>query len=117
MPKGNWFHYWTSKRLEGNTYHEVSAAPGFLPMFIQEGKVIPTFNKEVDSFVENVQDPNIKDFEYVNSSIEILFYGYCDDTLTLWDGTVIHCWRSQGEKGSYEIKNGQNRTYSCLFID
>jgi alpha-glucosidase (family GH31 glycosyl hydrolase) len=38
LPAGNWYHYWTNTKYAGNAYYEVMAAPGFLPMFIQEGK-------------------------------------------------------------------------------
>ena len=117
LPEGNWYHYWSNKKYTGNAYYEVPAAPGFLPLFIQEGKIIPTFNKEVDTFVEGVEDPAIKDFEYVNNSIEIYFYGYGNDTLTLWDGTVIHCSREIGKAGVYDVKNGHERKYNCVFID
>jgi alpha-glucosidase len=117
LPKENWYHYWSNRKYEGNAYYEVPAAPGFLPMFVQEGKIIPTFNKDVDTFVEGVEDPSIKDFEYVNESIEIYFYGYGEDTLTLWDGTLIHCMREKGKAGTYEVSKGQNRKYTCVFIE
>lgn len=117
LPEGNWYHYWTDKKYSGNNYYEVPASPGFLPMFIQEGKIIPIFPKEVDTFVEEVDDPKIKDFEHVNDSIEIYFYGFGKDTLELWDGTVITCQRIQGESGTYEVSNGHNRTYTFTFID
>jgi alpha-glucosidase len=117
LPAGNWYHYWTNKKYVGNATYDMPASPGFLPMFIQEGKIIPTFNKEVDTFVENVEDPSINDFEYVNDSIDIYFYGYGKDTLTLWDGTIINCSREAGEAGAYEVKNGHSRNYNCVFID
>jgi alpha-glucosidase (family GH31 glycosyl hydrolase) len=117
LPEGNWYHYWTDKKYSGNNYYDVPANPGFLPMFIQEGKIIPVFPKDVDTFVKEVDDPKIKDFEYVNDSIEIYFYGYGNDTLQLWDGTVIKCQRAKGESGTYEVSNGHNRTYTCAFID
>ncbi|MFN4813415.1 MAG: TIM-barrel domain-containing protein [Bacteroidota bacterium] len=117
LPTGNWYHYWTNKKYAGNATYDMPASPGFLPMFIQEGKIIPTFNKEVDTFVENVEDPSIKDFEYVNDSIDIYFYGYGKDTLTLWDGTIINCSREAGGTGAYEVKNGHGRNYNCVFID
>jgi alpha-glucosidase (family GH31 glycosyl hydrolase) len=117
LPTGNWYHYWTNKKYAGNATYDMPASPGFLPMFIQEGKIIPTFNKEVDTFVEGVEDPSIKDFEYVNDSIEVYFYGYGKDTLTLWDGTIINCSREAGKAGAYEVKNGHGRNYNCVFID
>ena len=117
LPAGNWYHYWTNKKYVGNATYDMPASPGFLPMFIQEGKIIPTFNKEVDTFVENVEDPSINDFEYVNDSIDIYFYGYGKDTLTLWDRTIINCSREAGEAGAYEVKNGHSRNYNCVFID
>jgi alpha-glucosidase (family GH31 glycosyl hydrolase) len=71
LPEGNWYHYWTNKKYSGNGYIDVPAPPGFLPMFIQEGKIIPTYSKELDTFVEGVEDPIIRDFEYVDDTIEI----------------------------------------------
>jgi hypothetical protein len=53
----------------------------------------------------------------VNDSIDIYFYGYGKDTLTLWDGTIINCSREAGEAGAYEVKNGHSRNYNCVFID
>jgi len=117
LPEGNWYHYWTNKKYSGNGYIDVPAPPGFLPMFIQEGKIIPTYNKELDTFVEGVEDPIIRDFEYVDDTIEICFYGYGNDSVKLWDGTLIHCSREPGKAGSYEVLNGHNRTYTCVFID
>jgi hypothetical protein len=86
-------------------------------MFISAGKIIPTFNREVDTFVEGVANPDIKDFEEVNQSVEILFYGYGEDELQLWDGTVISCSRKLGQAGTYTVKNGGSRSYSCVFAD
>ena len=117
LPEGNWYHFWSNKEYSGNAYHEVPAAPGFLPMFMKAGKIIPTFNKEVDTFVEGVEDPDIKDFEYVNESMEIYFFGYGDDTMELWDGTVIHCSREAGKEGFHEVLKGHDRKYNFIFID
>jgi hypothetical protein len=47
----------------------------------------------------------------------ICFYGYGNDSVKLWDGTLIHCSREPGKAGSYEVLNGHNRTYTCVFID
>ncbi len=117
LPEGNWYHYWSNKVYSGMSYYEVPAEPGFLPFFIKEGKILPTYNKEVNSFVEEVIDPNIKDFEYVNESIEIIFYGYGKDTLKLWDGTLLTCSRIKGSEGVLNVENGQGRKYNCVFID
>lgn len=117
LPEGNWYHYWTDRKYKGGAYYVVPASPGFLPMFIKEGMILPTYNKEVDTFVEDVEDPLIKDFAYVNDSIEVLFYGYGSDEFTLWDGTTIKCSRHIGEKGSFEVLNGSGRGYGVIFID
>lgn len=117
LPPGIWYHYWSGKRYEGGRSYTVDAAPGYLPMFISAGKIIPTFNREVDTFVEGVENPDIKDFEEVNQSVEILFYGYGEDEMQLWDGTVISCSRKLGQAGTYAVKNGGSRSYSCVFAD
>ena len=117
LPEGNWYHYWTNKKYTGNAYYDVPASPGFLPFFIKEGKIIPTFNREVDTFVESVEDPNIKDFEFVNDSIEVFFYGYGEDTFKLWDGTLITCKKTKGSAGTFKVENNQERKYNCVFKD
>jgi alpha-glucosidase (family GH31 glycosyl hydrolase) len=117
LPPGNWYYYWTNMAYTGGAYYEVPAAPGFLPMFIKEGTIVPTYDKPIDTFVQGVDDPSISDFEVADSSMEILFYGYGKDALTLWDGTVITCSRVKGKPGIYEIKNGHNRNYKVTFID
>ena len=94
----------------------VPASPGSLPFFIREGKILPTFNREVDTFVEGVEQNDIKDFEEVNKEIKIYFYGYGEDRLQLWDGTVIACSRKKGEQGNYQISNPNGRTYDCVFV-
>jgi sulfoquinovosidase len=117
LPEGTWYHYWTNKTYQGNAYYDVPASPGFLPLFILQGKIIPTYNKEVNTFVENVEDASIKDFEYVNESIEVIFYGYGQDAFKLWDGTTIFCKRVKGSAGTFNIENGKNRRYNCVFVD
>jgi hypothetical protein len=86
-------------------------------MFIREGTVIPFFDKEADTFVEGVENPDIIDFEEVNKSMNIRFYGYGSDVLKLWDGTEIHCSRNPGAQGIFKVLNGHERAYSCTFID
>jgi alpha-glucosidase (family GH31 glycosyl hydrolase) len=117
LPPGNWYHYWSNKKYVGANNYEVPAPPGMLPMFISEGKIIPTYSKEVDTFVEGVEEPDVKDFEHVNQAIEIYFYGYGEDALTLWDGTIITCSRKKGEQGKFQISNNHERTYNCVFVD
>ncbi|MFN5711405.1 MAG: TIM-barrel domain-containing protein [Bacteroidota bacterium] len=116
LPEGKWYHYWTDKCYQGASAYEVPAAPGSLPFFIREGKILPTFNREVDTFVEGVEQNDIKDFEEVNKEIKIYFYGYGEDRLQLWDGTVIACSRKKGEQGNYQISNPNGRTYDCVFV-
>ena len=60
LPEGKWYHYWTDKCYQGAAAYEVPAAPGSLPFFIREGKILPTFNREVDTFVEGVEQADIK---------------------------------------------------------
>lgn len=117
LPEGNWYHYFSTLKYAGGQYHEVPAAPGNLPMFVREGKIIPTYNREVDTFVQHVADPGIKDFEFVDESMEIMFFGYGEDTLLLWDDTEIYCARQPGTTGVFEVKNGHGRTYNVVFID
>jgi len=116
LPQGNWYHYWSGTKYPAG-FHEVPAAPGILPMFIREGTVIPFFDKEADTFVEGVENPDIIDFEEVNKSMNIRFYGYGSDVLKLWDGTEIHCSRNPGAQGIFKVLNGHERAYSCTFID
>ncbi len=117
LPPGNWYHHWTGARYAGATYHEVPAPPGSLPLFLREGKIIPTYDRDVDTFVEGVEDPAIKDMEHVNASLEIRFHGYGEDSFTLWDGTTIRCSRTPGEAGTYTVENGHGRSYTCVFVD
>jgi hypothetical protein len=86
-------------------------------MFIREGRIIPTYQKDADTFVQGVEDPAIKDFEFVNDAITMFFYGYGSDRFTLWDGTVIDCTRLPGQTGTYKVSNDTGRTYQCQFID
>lgn len=116
LPPGNWYHFWSEKMYRGADYHEVPAAPGFLPMFVCEGKVIPTFVRPVDTFVQGVEDPSIRDFEDVNKAMKVYFYGYGEDTLELWDGTIISCSRKKGEQGKHEVRNPNGRVYDFVFI-
>jgi hypothetical protein len=95
----------------------VPAPPGSLPLFLREGKIIPTYDRDVDTFVEGVEDPAIKDMEHVNASLEIRFHGYGEDSFTLWDGTTIRCSRTPGEAGTYTVENGHGRSYTCVFVD
>ncbi|MFN6117323.1 MAG: TIM-barrel domain-containing protein [Flavobacteriales bacterium] len=117
LPPGNWYHHWSGTKYAGGAYHEVPAPPGSLPLFMREGLIIPTFDREVDTFVEGVEDPAIKDMEHVNASLEIRFHGYGEDSFTLWDGTTIRCSRAPGEAGTYAVENGHGRSYTCVFVD
>lgn len=117
LPEGNWYHYWSRKKYTGRSTCEVPAAPGFLPMFIREGRIIPMFEEGVDTLVEDVEDPTIRDFEAANSTMEIFFYGYGADTLTLWDGTEITCAREAGEQGTHSVSGGTERQYRFVFVD
>lgn len=117
LPEGNWFHYWSNAKFAGKKTYKVFAKPGFLPLFIKEGTILPLFDKPVDTFVENVEDDRINDFEKVNQSIEIRFYGYGKNKLTLWDGTEIECSRERGKAGEMKVINEHGRVYKSVFID
>jgi alpha-glucosidase (family GH31 glycosyl hydrolase) len=117
LPPGTWYHHWSGTKYAGGAYHEVPAPPGSLPLFMREGLIIPTYDRAVDTFVEGVEDPAIKDMEQVDGSIEVLFHGYGEDRFTLWDGTTIHCVRRPGEAGTYTVENGHGRSYTCVFVN
>jgi sulfoquinovosidase len=117
LPEGNWYHYWSNQKFAGKRSYTVFAKPGYLPLFIKEGTILPLFDKPIDTFVEGVEDDRINDFEKVNQSIEIRFYGYGKNKLTLWDGTEIECSRDKGKIGDMKVTNEHNRVYKSVFID
>jgi alpha-glucosidase len=43
LPKGNWYHYWTSDIFDGGKSVEVDAPLQQIPIFIREGAIIPHY--------------------------------------------------------------------------
>jgi len=43
LPKGKWYNYWTNEILEGKKEHTVKATLDIIPIFIQEGAIIPKY--------------------------------------------------------------------------
>jgi alpha-glucosidase (family GH31 glycosyl hydrolase) len=117
LPSGNWRHFWSGRKYQGAQIHEVPAAPGELPFFLREGKIVPTYDRQADTLVNGVDDPKIRDFEFVDASMEVLFFGYGADKLELWDGSVVACTRAQGEAGSCSVSGGGKRVYKYSFVD
>jgi alpha-glucosidase len=70
LPEGQWYDFWTGKKLQGKRYLNVVAPTDFLPLFVKEGGIIPmqlkmnyTDEKPVSTLTVNVY-PGSGEMEY-----------------------------------------------------
>jgi alpha-glucosidase len=56
LPKGSWYDYWTSRKIEGGTMISVDAPLETVPMFVRAGAIIPT-GPPLNYVGEKPQDP------------------------------------------------------------
>jgi alpha-D-xyloside xylohydrolase len=56
LPKGDWFNYWTNKKVAGNRKVTVEAAFNSTPIFIKAGSIIPTGPK-IQFATQEIKEP------------------------------------------------------------
>ena len=56
LPSGNWYNFWTHAVFAGNQTINVSAPIDTMPIFVQEGSLIPTSTKTLNSTDDYISD-------------------------------------------------------------
>jgi len=115
LPEGDWAHWWTGEVFSGPATVTVPADLGEAPFFVMAGKILPMFDSQIDTLVEEDRD-DLNGWDDANSSVEAVFYGTGADEYELWDGTVISCEKKAEEAGDCEFKGAPvKRKYSADF--
>ena len=115
FPEGEWAHWWTGKIYRGPGFAVVPADLGAVPMFVRTGKVLPLFDRQIDTLVKENR-PDLNGFDDANASLQIVFFGAGQDDYTLWDGTRILCQKTEGAAGSCAIEKApRERKYAFDF--
>lgn len=115
LPEGEWFHWWTGRSYKGPARQTVPADLGEVPMFVRGGRILPLFDKKIDTLVKEDR-ADLNGYDDANSSIKVVFCGIGEDAYTLWDGTRIKCRREKDSAGSCEVKKAPvKRDYTFDF--
>ena len=79
LPGGNWYDYWTGKKITGGRYLNIVTPLETLPLYVREGAIIP-MQPEMDYTGEKPENPLTLDIYPSDISVYDL---YEDDGLTL----------------------------------
>ncbi|MGL5085757.1 MAG: TIM-barrel domain-containing protein, partial [Clostridium sp.] len=71
LPKGNWYNYFTSEKLEGGKGYKLKCELEEVLVFIKEGSIIPTYN---ESFMNVTKRPNKVTFKCFGEKAECMHY-------------------------------------------
>jgi len=115
LPPGEWIDFFTNKKYAGQAEIEVDAPLDYLPLFVKSGTIVPFFDTQIDTLVEENRE-DLNGWNDANSSIKFVFYGEGKDSFRLWDGTEVVCERTAGKEGSCKIlSSAEERKYSFEF--
>jgi len=116
FPAGEWAHWWTGRIYRGPGRATVPAKMGEIPMFVAAGKILPLFDSQIDTLVQEDR-PDLHGWDDANSSVQVIFYGTGQDQYALWDGTLIRCERAESSApGACSIENAPvQRSYTYDF--
>lgn len=71
LPKGSWFNYFTSEKLQGDKWYKLPCELDEILVFVKEGSIIPTYNKKFRNVKERPKNilfkvfgENAKGFHY-----------------------------------------------------
>lgn len=78
FPSGVWYDFWTEEKINGGTYHLVSADIDTLPIYIKEGTVLPLGS----AVTHTKEDQDIECLVYYSKTKEITGQLYEDDELS-----------------------------------
>jgi len=92
LPEGGWAHFWSGKIYRGPGEVEVAAEPGFIPLFVKTGKILPMYDSPIDTLVKEGRE-DLMGWDDANRSLLAVFFGEGGDEYQLWDGTLLICSR------------------------
>ena len=104
LPKGTWFDYWSGEKRVGPKFVEVEAPLDRIPLFVQEGAIIPMLPPDVMTLVPRHPglDPNLVSMD--DRRIIQIFPGASGERTT-WDGLTVKL-----EKGFVRVRSKTPRT-------
>ncbi len=62
LPKGSWFNYFTSEKLQGDKWYKLPCELDEILVFVKEGAIIPTYNKKFRNVKERPKNILLKVF-------------------------------------------------------
>ena len=62
LPKGSWFNYFTSEKLQGGKWYKLPCELDEILVFVKEGAIIPTYNKKFRNVKERPKNILLKVF-------------------------------------------------------
>lgn len=62
LPKGSWFNYFTSEKLQGGKWYKLPCELDEILVFVKEGSIIPTYNKKFRNVKERPKNILLKVF-------------------------------------------------------
>lgn len=97
FPPGEWVNYWTGETHKGPRATYVASPLVHVPLFVRSGSVLPTLDMPVDTLAPVEPDSGVLGEDEAQSTLRLTMYGEGEDRLTLWDGTHVRMWRSDGD--------------------
>jgi len=114
LPKGDWYHFWTDKKMETNLEFWIETGLDEIPLFVRGGAVIPMY--EVQQYVGEKENPQtFIHIYYLNGEKESQFYmdegqgyGYESGDFSLRNYKVVGTENSltiqQSIEGDFDLK-------------
>lgn len=73
LPKGQWYHYWTSRLWEGGKETQIDAPIDEIPLFVKAGAVIPFFPVQQYVGEKSIQQLELRVY-YIDGLFESILY-------------------------------------------
>jgi alpha-D-xyloside xylohydrolase len=114
LPAGKWIDWWTGKVVDGGAAVTVDAPLGTLPLFLQEGGIVPMLRPTIDTLRETTK-PSLADSYATDPGVlYVRVAPGAASTFTVFDGTALTQERA-GARVKLSSADGQEFTSGALF--
>jgi alpha-D-xyloside xylohydrolase len=97
LPRGKWIDWWTGKVLEGGGTIMADAPLGTLPLFLQEGGIVPMLRPTIATLRPTTQPATVDSYATTPGVLYARVAPGAASTFTLFDGAVVGQERAGGK--------------------
>ncbi len=116
LPAGNWYDFFTQRKFVGDRNITWSNADQTrTPLFVREGAMIPMISTNVLSLCDAgyIGNPGITTWD---GSLQFLIYPTTNSSVTVYDGTGLHC-RTSGQTIRFSLLSQPRPVTMKIFSD